>query len=66
MSPVAMDRRSFLRVSALAGGGMVIAAYMDPVAAFQGRGGQAPLVPNAFITIAPDGIVTVVVGKAAA
>ncbi|HEX5216662.1 MAG TPA: molybdopterin cofactor-binding domain-containing protein [Vicinamibacterales bacterium] len=60
MSPVAMDRRSFLRVSALAGGGMVIAAYMDPVAAFQGRGNQAPLVPNAFITIAPDGIVTIV------
>ncbi len=63
MSPTLLDRRSFLRVSALAGGGLVIAAYIDPVGDLfaQGRGGgAAPLVPNAFIKIAPDGKVTII------
>ena len=66
MSPVALttlDRRSFLRVSALAGGGLLIAAYVDPAELFgQGRGGgpQVPLVPNTFIRIAADGKVTII------
>jgi isoquinoline 1-oxidoreductase beta subunit len=63
MSTVTLDRRSFLRVSALAGGGLVIAAYFEPVTnllAQQGRGNAPPLVPNAFIKIAPDGKVTLI------
>ena len=63
MSTVTLDRRSFLRVSALAGGGLVIAAYFEPVGDLfaQGRGGQAPpLAPNAFIKVAPDGKVTII------
>jgi isoquinoline 1-oxidoreductase subunit beta len=62
MSPVAVDRRSFLKVTALAGGGLMIAAYIEPVAglAQQGRQPAPPLVPNAFITIAADGTVTIV------
>lgn len=64
MSPLALDRRSFLRVSALAGGGLVIAAYLDPVSDLfaQGQGGRggAPLVPNVFIKIARDGRVTII------
>lgn len=63
-STATLDRRQFLRVTALAGGGMMIAAYIDPAELFgQGRQGgppPAPLVPNAFITIAPDGRVTII------
>ena len=59
-----LDRRSFLRVTALAGGGLLLASYLDPVAELlaQGapaRGARAVLAPNAFIRIAPDGIVTI-------
>ena len=64
MSTLTVNRRSFLRVTALAGGGMMIAAYVDPVELFgQGRQGGAPpppLEPNAFIKIAPDGKVTII------
>src|SRR5688572_15269533 len=64
MTQAAIDRRSFLRVTAIAGGGMMIAAYIDPAELFgQGRQGgppPTPLVPNAFIKIAPDGKVTII------
>src|SRR6187200_2543234 len=64
MTQTAIDRRSFLRVTAIAGGGMMIAAYIDPAELFgQGRQGgppPPPLVPNAFIRIAPDGKVTII------
>ena len=64
MSTLTVNRRSFLRVTALAGGGMMIAAYVDPVELFgQGRQGGTPpppLEPNAFIRIAPDGKVTII------
>src|SRR5688572_4750586 len=57
-----LDRRSFLRVSALAGGGMLVAAYLEPVVrvAAQGQGPAQAFVPNAFIKITPDNIVTIV------
>src|SRR5580765_766935 len=63
MSPLAsLDRRSFLRISALAGGGLMIAAYIDPITNLlaQGRQGGPPLVPNSFIKISPDGRVTII------
>ena len=56
-----MHRRSFLQVSALAGGGLLLGFYYEPVLDAQAPGGQPPappLAPNAFIRIAPDGIVT--------
>ena len=56
-----LDRRSFLRVSALAGGGFVLATYFEPLDVFaQGRGNQAPLDPNAFVSIDTDGIATII------
>ena len=58
-----LNRRSFLRVTALAGGGMMIASYFEVTDVFaQAPGGPppAPLLPNSFIKIAPDGIVTII------
>jgi len=63
MSPMTVDRRGFLKVSALAGGGLLIAAYFDPLTGLaeeQGRQPAPPLAPNAFVTIAADGRVTIV------
>ncbi|HEX5082408.1 MAG TPA: molybdopterin cofactor-binding domain-containing protein, partial [Blastocatellia bacterium] len=56
-----INRRSFLQVSALAGGGLLLGLYTKPAEAFvQGQGRQpAPLSPNAFIRIASDGSVTI-------
>src|SRR6266404_1040182 len=61
---VLVSRRFFLRVTGLAGGGMLLASYLEPLDVLaQGReGGGAParpLVPNAFIRISPDGVVTI-------
>ena len=63
MSPtLSLDRRSFLRVTALAGGGFMLATYIEPLAVFAqgGRGNAAPLDPNAFVSIDANGIATIV------
>jgi len=62
-SPV--DRRQFLRVSAIAGGGVLLATYIEPFATAGARlaGATKPaaeFVPNAFIRITPDGVVTII------
>jgi isoquinoline 1-oxidoreductase beta subunit len=56
-----MNRRHFLRVSAIAGGGVMIASYFDPIDAVlsaQIPVTSPPLTAAAFITIASNGIVT--------
>ena len=60
----ALDRRAFLQITALAGGGLMIAAYIDPLGNLlaQGRQGGPPLTPNAFITINANGSV-IIIGK---
>lgn len=60
-----LNRRSFLRVSAIAGGGLLISAYLEPLdgalaaAALPQRSSEPNLSPNAFIRISPEGIVTI-------
>src|SRR5688572_7910908 len=57
-----LDRRSFLRVTALAGGGMLVATYLDPVAEVLGQAAAQPavtFVPTAFVKITPDNVVTI-------
>jgi isoquinoline 1-oxidoreductase beta subunit len=60
-----VDRRQFLRVSAVAGGGVLLATYIEPFANASQKlaGAAAPaadFMPNAFIRIAPDGIITII------
>jgi isoquinoline 1-oxidoreductase beta subunit len=58
-----LDRRAFLQVSAVAGGGLLIGLYAPDVLA-QGRGGgpgsAASLAPNTYITIHPDNTFTII------
>src|SRR5580698_4736570 len=58
-----IGRRSFLRVSAIAGGGLLLAAYLEPAEKAFAQAPQGPppavLTPNAFIRISAEGIVTI-------
>ncbi|HVC02498.1 MAG TPA: xanthine dehydrogenase family protein molybdopterin-binding subunit [Steroidobacteraceae bacterium] len=59
----AQSRREFLRVTALAGGGLLIAVAVPGVGRLaEAAPVDATFAPNAFIRITPDGEVTVVVG----
>src|SRR6266568_1044559 len=60
MKPV--NRREFLRVSSIVGGGLLLASYVETLeAASVFTSAAAPeFVPNAFIRMTPDGIVTIV------
>jgi isoquinoline 1-oxidoreductase subunit beta len=52
---IVVDRRTFLRVTALAGGGMLIATWVRS----SGPASAATFAPNAFIRISADGTVTI-------
>src|SRR6201996_5962197 len=54
-----MHRRSFLQLTALAGGGLALGLYRSPLAVAQGPEKQPELTPQAFIHITPDGAVTI-------
>jgi len=58
MDLIALDRRTFLRVSALAGGGLLIAIHLSESEAATAAG-DAVFTPNAFIRIGADGTVTI-------
>jgi isoquinoline 1-oxidoreductase subunit beta len=57
-----LPRRSFLRLSGIAGGGLLVAAYLEPFAGIlaQTPGGPAAgFVASAFVRFMPDGSVTI-------
>lgn len=54
-----LTRRSFLQVTTLSSGGMLLGLYAAPKASAQ-RSSPPPLEPQAFIKIAPDGSVTLI------
>ena len=58
METTLIDRRFFLRVTALAGGGMILALYFKPRALAR-RSPPSSSVLNAFIRVAADGTVTI-------
>ena len=58
-----LDRRSFLQVSATAGGGLLIGFYLPPALEAQAAGPPPPpppLSPNAFVRIGTDGKVVII------
>ena len=59
-----LDRRSFLKLATMAGGGLVLGYYIRPAGAAEVAKPDIEkvdgvFIPNAFIRIAPDGTVTV-------
>ena len=61
MSTPLVSRRSFLKVISVAGGGLMLGFRLQA----QGEGFVPELLePNAFLRITPDGIVTVIYGRA--
>jgi isoquinoline 1-oxidoreductase beta subunit len=63
MTTQSIDRRAFLRVSALAGGGIALASYIEPaeaLASWMMPKAPAVFAPNAYIRITTDGVITIV------
>ena len=54
-----LDRRTFLKMTALAGGAVALGLYERPWAFAQGPGKPPTFAPIAFVRIAPDGVVTI-------
>ncbi len=60
-----VNRRDFLRVTAIAGGGILLASYAEPLEAIERIGAAGSMPPiadpmlSAFVRITPDGIVTI-------
>ncbi len=63
MGALLVDRRFFLRVSGLAGGGLLLGTCLDPIARrFEPAlaAAAAEYAPNAFIKVSADGVVTII------
>ena len=54
-----MNRRSFLQLTALAGGGLALNLYRSPLNSAEAQGTPPDLTPQAFIHIGSDGVVTI-------
>ena len=57
---IIISRRDFLKTGALVGGGLML-GFSLPLAEKMGEASEAPFVPNAFIRIGTDDVVTVIV-----
>ncbi|MCC6771847.1 MAG: xanthine dehydrogenase family protein molybdopterin-binding subunit [Gemmatimonadaceae bacterium] len=62
-----LDRRDFFRVSAIAGGGLLLASYVRPAeamaetaVAWRAPGADEVFAPNVYIRLTPDGKVSIV------
>ncbi|MEX2180223.1 MAG: molybdopterin cofactor-binding domain-containing protein [Gemmatimonadaceae bacterium] len=62
MTTTTSTRRDFLRVTSIVGGGLLFATHIDALESAAGilSPGATDFVPNAFIRMTPDGIVTIV------
>jgi isoquinoline 1-oxidoreductase beta subunit len=63
MTTQTIDRRAFLRVSVIAGGGIALASYIEPaeaLASWMAPKTPAVFAPNAYIRITTDGVITIV------
>ncbi len=60
-TPTRFDRRDFLRVTSLAGGGLLLGTWLDfgAVGALGATEVADEFMPNAFIRIAPNGAITI-------
>ncbi|HEY6085162.1 MAG TPA: molybdopterin cofactor-binding domain-containing protein, partial [Nitrospira sp.] len=60
-----LNRRSFLRVSAVAAGGLFVSLYLDHSTPIHGHQAPAPKVypPDAFVHIKPDGKIVIQVNR---
>ena len=57
-TPPPVTRRDFLRVSAIASGGLLIGFRLEAAASESAASEAAPFKPNAWVTVAPDGSIT--------
>ena len=57
----AIDRRTFLRLTGLAGGGLVLALHLGEISHLVGgsAGSQAAFIPNVFLRISSDGSIVI-------
>ena len=62
METTQVNRRQFLHVSALAGGGVLLATSFEPLARLEGmaQSQSGDFAPNAYIKLTPDGYVTII------
>ena len=60
MDTMMLNRRAFLRVTAIAGGGMLVASYLDPLTGVIAQRQPGTFVADAFVRITADNVVTII------